>query len=63
MLNKELQLKAANAGTGEMSAELEQVARTAFIEKLTEVLAMRRGGKFDANSVERRVDPIGPRDC
>jgi hypothetical protein len=47
--NKELQLKVANSGAGEMSQELEQAARAAFIEKLTEVLAMRRGGKFDAN--------------
>jgi hypothetical protein len=48
-VNKELQLKAANSGAGDMSEELEQAARSAFIEKLTEVLAMRRGGKFDAN--------------
>jgi hypothetical protein len=46
-VNKELQLKAANAGTGEMSEELEAAARATFIEKLTEILDMRRAGKFD----------------
>ena len=47
--NKEMQLKMANAGTGELGEELEAAARVGFIEKLTEVLAMRRGGKFDPN--------------
>ena len=47
--NKELQLKAANAGSGELGEELEAAARAGFVEKLTEVLAMRRGGKFDEN--------------
>ena len=50
--NKELQLKAANAGAGEMGEELEALARTTYVEKLTEVLEMRKAGKFDEHIFE-----------